>query len=202
ASIPDERLVWIAADMEALLASAAAEDDLDRYYLRIKSAWKLSREDQFLVSRLAVWRERLAREEDRPRGRIVPDAVLVDAVRLRARSRNQLSAIEGFHPRSVRQYGDLLLAMIDDLGGRPVPGDFVMVQPPLERDARKVLSGLRGLIEAKAKALDLVPEVLARKRDLEALVRSALDGRPALPPALARGWRHTVIGQELLAYVS
>lgn len=201
-AIPAERLGWIADDMAALLDSAAEEDDLDSYYLRIKNGWKLSREDQFLVSRLAVWRERLAREENRPRGWIVPDGVLVEAVRLRASNRNQLLQIEGFAPRLVRQYGDVLLAMIDELGQQPVPGDFMLIQPPLERDARKVLSGLRGVIDAKAEALGLVPEVLARKRDLEALVRSTLDGQPVLPPALAHGWRHPAIGQELLAHVS
>lgn len=202
ATLDPERLGWIADDMEELLSGAGEHADLAGYYLRIKGAWKLPVADQYVLARLAEWREGLARELDKPRGHIVPDAVLVEAVRLRPLGRNQLFRIDGFHPRSARQFGDQLLARIEGLAGEPVPGDFVPIPPPLEREARQILAGLRTVIERRAETLGLAPELLARKKDLESLVRSVLAGHPLLPPALAGGWRHAVIGQELLAHVS
>ena len=202
ATLDAERLGWIAEDMEELLAGAGENADLARYYLRIKGAWKLPVADQYVLARLAEWRERLARELDKPRGHIVPDGVLVEAVRLWPLSRNQLFRVEGFHPRSARQFGDQLLGLVEALAGEPVPADFLAIAPPLEREARQLLAGLRGVIDKRAEALGLAPELLARKRDLEALVRSVMEGHPQLPPALSRGWRHAAIGQELLAHVS
>ncbi len=203
ADLDPQRLEWIAEDMEELLAAAAQDDDLDRYYLRIKGAWRLDPADQYLLRRLARWREELARERNRPRGHIVPDAVLVEVVRLKPTSRGQLAAIEGFHGRSVRQFGELLLERLDQLladGSEPPPG-FETIAQPLDREARKLLSGLRQVIDSRAQALGLAPELLARKRDLEWLVRSTLAARPILPPALASGWRYRIIGEELLAHV-
>src|SRR5690606_21916223 len=142
ATLDAERLGWIAEDMAELLAGAGENADLARYYLRIKGAWKLPVADQYVLARLAEWRERLARELDKPRGHIVPDGVLVEAVRLRPLSRNQLFRVEGFHPRPARQFGDQLLAQIEALANQPVPADFIAVPEPLEREARQILAGL------------------------------------------------------------
>ena len=44
--------------------------------------------------------------------------------------------------------------------------------------------------------------MLVRKRDIEELVRSAVDtGKPVLSAALREGWRYDLIGQVLLAEV-
>ncbi|MCK9564163.1 MAG: HRDC domain-containing protein, partial [Bacteroidales bacterium] len=163
----------------------------------------LSPDDQYLLQQLACWREEVARERDRPRGHIVPDAVLAEVARLKPTSRGQLSRIEGFHGRSVRQYGDDLLSQLDELvvetSGPCV--DFETIPEPLDREARKLIAELRQVIDRRAELLGIAPELLARKRDLELLVRSALAGHPALPEALCRGWRHDVIGKELLGHV-
>lgn len=196
-----ERLAWIREDMIELLDSAATPTDPASYYLRIKGAWKLSPNDQLLLQKLAVWREQLAREQNKPRSRIVPDNVLIEVARLRPTSRNQLSRIEGFHPQSARQYGEVLLEQLDKClaeGGDASALD--LVPPPLEREARLVLADYRALIDSKAQELGIAPELLARKKDLETLVRSRLDGKPALSGALAQSWRRQVIGEELLAH--
>jgi ribonuclease D len=189
--------------MATLLDSAAQQDDPGRYYQRIKGAWRLSRDDQYLLQQLAGWRELVARERDRPRGHIVPDAVLAEVARLKPTSRGQLSRIEGFHGRAVRQYGDELLDQLDELlaGASGPAADFETIPEPLSRDARKLLGELRQVIEQRAAELGIAPELLARKRDLELLVRTALAGDPTLPEALCRGWRHEVIGKELLSHV-
>lgn len=203
AKLDTQRQSWISEDMATLLDSAAQQGDPGRYYQRIKGAWRLSTDDQYLLQQLACWRELVARERDRPRGHIVPDAVLAEVVRLKPTSRGQLSRIEGFHGRAVRQYGDELLDQLDELlgGASSPPADFETIPEPLSRDARKLLGELRQVIEQRAAELGIAPELLARKRDLELLVRAALAGEPTLPDALYRGWRHEMIGKELLSHV-
>jgi len=52
---------------------------------------------------------------------------------------------------------------------------------------------LTSVSQATARELNLVPEVLATRRDLEQLA----DGHPG--GTLLRGWRRSVLGERLLA---
>jgi ribonuclease D len=52
---------------------------------------------------------------------------------------------------------------------------------------------MRELVEARALELNISPEILARKRDFETLMRTG-----ELSPSLL-GWRKTIIGEPLLA---
>jgi ribonuclease D len=51
----------------------------------------------------------------------------------------------------------------------------------------------------KAELLDIAPEILARKKDIEFLVRSMIsEENIRLPDKIAKGWRFDVIGSALL----
>lgn len=198
-----ERRAWIAEDMATLLDNAAQQDAPERYYQRIKGAWRLRPGDQHLLQQLACWREQLAREANRPRGYIVPDGVLAEVVRLKPSTRGQLGRIQGIHGRTVRQYGEELLEQLHELLDcqQALPEDFETIPAPLDGEGRKLLTQLRQRLDECAAALAVAPEILARKRDLEELVRSVQRGEPVLPDSLGRGWRHAVIGKELLSHV-
>jgi ribonuclease D len=49
--------------------------------------------------------------------------------------------------------------------------------------------------------LGIAPEMLVRRLDLEQLARSWSGGVPQLPAVLAAGWRHDLVGTELLDFV-
>jgi len=54
------------------------------------------------------------------------------------------------------------------------------------------------VVTAQAELLDLPPEVLARKRDVEALVRYFLEQKQVrLPDSIAQGWRYDAVGKQL-----
>ena len=62
---------------------------------------------------------------------------------------------------------------------------------------------LKAVASECAESRNLSVEMLVRKRDIEELVRSAVDtGKPSLSVALREGWRYDLIGQALLAEVS
>jgi ribonuclease D len=66
-------------------------------------------------------------------------------------------------------------------------------EAPLPREEGDRLKRLRDLVTARALDLGLAPEILARKRDCEQLLR---DG---VLPASLRGWREAEIGAPLLS---
>ena len=64
-----------------------------------------------------------------------------------------------------------------------------------------MIRACRDWLGERAQQLAIAPEVLARRAHLEQLARSWSAGQPALPEALARGWRRTAVGGDLLEFV-
>ncbi len=62
----------------------------------------------------------------------------------------------------------------------------------------KRVKELKGLINATAERMELAPEMLVRRKDLEALVRSGINGGKFALPEELLGWRQMVIGEPLL----
>ena len=73
------------------------------------------------------------------------------------------------------------------------------VPPPLSVTQTRRARRLRVHTVTRAEELGMAPEMLARRRDFEELLRwvDGMEGQRA--PAVLDGWRRTVIGEELLA---
>lgn len=189
------RLAWLEEDCSRLLRDAARETAPEDYYRGIGNAWKLRRGALTLLAVLARWREVTARQVDKPRAHVVPDAVLLSIAQRRPENAQQLRTIPDLHPMSLRKHGDALLRLVRDTPPEPsVPA----LPAPLPRDSKAVLAVLRDVAAAAAAELGVETEVLVRRRHLEALVESARNGEPVLPPAFD-GWRRALVGDRLLA---
>ncbi|GIX30901.1 MAG: ribonuclease D [Porticoccaceae bacterium] len=196
AGLLEERLAeagrspWLAEEMAALVAAAQELDPPAEAWRRVRGAERLTGVELARLQALAAWREEEARRLDRPRGRVVPDRVLLALARERPRERRALAAVEGMTPGILRRHGDALLALLR----RDLPP--VATVPPRTLDAaeRARYERLRARLSAVAQSLEVAPELLARRAELERL--AAGDG---LSPRLARGWRHVVVGRALLA---
>lgn len=193
---------WVAEEMDRLLAQAAAVTPPREQYRRVKGAGRLKRVELAALRELAAWREARARAGDRPRGHVVNDAELLALAAARPRDRAALAAVAELRPRVIREHGDQLLAALAAAAAL-APADYpeLLDQGPPERSARDLIRACRDWLAERAAALQVAPEVLARRVDLEALARSWQDGEARLPPALAGGWRHGAIGAELLDFV-
>lgn len=196
------RGAWIAEEMDQILAQAGEEIPPAEQFRRIKGGGRLGPADLAVLRELAAWRELEARRRDRPRGRIVNDAELLALVAARPRNRAALAAVDGLRPRVVRTCGDALLAALER--GAAVPEEArpeAIAQGPPPRAERDLIRACRDWLGERAQQLAIAPEVLARRAHLEQLARSWSAGQPALPEALARGWRRTAVGGDLLEFV-
>jgi len=180
---------WALEEMASIVAAARQPDALEDYYLRIKGAWKLSREELARLQELAQWREEEARERNRPRNRVITDTLLMDIARYIPQTIDDLKKIRGIHPGFIKRYGKHILHLV------ALPADPATVKPlpaPLEKTDRKRLASARDCVEQIAAKNEMAPELLARKKDLEAFVRSG-----ELNATLSSGWRADVIGESL-----
>lgn len=102
------------------------------------------------------------------------------------------------HPRTVRQDGEFLLDLIKRAGSVSMDQWPPAVAEPLPIDAAVLIKQLRALGQAQAERLDMAPELMLRKKTLEALVKSGYPEGPYQLPDSLRGWRRELMGQALL----
>jgi len=186
------RIAWLEEDLATLDNADALRVAPEDAWKKVKSLPTLDEQRQRLVQALAAWRERRADERNRPRGWILDDVALREIVVRLPRSLNALAALEEMQESVVRKCGEELLALVRDSGISDPP-------PPLPRRERPdaaFLATVKRLAEvtgAAAGELEIGPEVLATRRDLEKIAAGRRDIGPL------RGWRAQVLGEKLLS---
>ena len=186
------RLEWLGEELAALGEARALTIAPEDAWLRLKGLRSLDPGRERLARALAAWRERYALEHDRPRGWILDDAVLREIVLQVPRTLAALAEIPQMPPGLLKRRGADLLECIERAQvPQPLPALPGRERPdPVKAALVKKLSGIS---QAVARELNLVPEVLATRRDLEQLADGRRDG------AVLRGWRRAVLGERLLA---
>ena len=193
-----DKLAWILEDGAELVANLRREVDPYEVYRDAKLAWKLSRAQLAVLRELCAWREQQARARDLPRNRIIREHSLWPLAKSQPDNLVALGKIEDMHPRTVRQDGPFLLDLIKRAASVPMDQWPPAVAEPLPVDAATLIKQLRALGQAEAERLDMAPELMLRKKTLEALVKSGYPDGPYQLPDSLRGWRRELMGQALL----
>ncbi len=196
--LSDDKYAWVLEDGAELVAQLRREVNPDELYRDAKLAWKLSRAQLAVLRELCAWREREARARDLPRNRIVREQSLWPLAKLQPDNLQTLAKIEDMHPRTVRQDGEQILALIK-AAASVAPDQWPSVLPePLPIEATAVLKQLRAIGQREAERLNMAPELMLRKKTLEALLKTGYPDGPYHLPDSLRGWRRERMGQALL----
>lgn len=198
ARLSPEKNAWVLEDGAELVAGLGREVDPEQAWREAKLAWKLSRQQLAVLRALCAWREREARARNQPRNRILREHSLWPLARSQPDNLVALARIEDMHPKTVRQDGETLLALIREAAALP-PGDWPEALPePLPVEASALLKKLRAIGQREGERLQIVPELMLRKKTLEALLKSGYPSGPYQLPESLRGWRRELMGQALL----
>jgi ribonuclease D len=193
------RKKWIDEEMSRLIEEASTKEDLSQYFQKVKGAWKLPSEKLSALQLICEWREQEARDKNKPRGRIIDDKTIVEIVSSATQSKKSLSQIEGMHPYLVERYSEKLLGLIKEGLARPAKEHPAPLTEPLPKHMGSTIKKLKQIVNTKAELLNIAPEILARKKDIEFLVHSIISQENIrLPDKIAKGWRFDVIGSALL----
>ncbi|MEO0442363.1 MAG: ribonuclease D [Pseudomonadota bacterium] len=191
-----QRLSWLEADCQRIVEIKAEQENLGEYYLKIKSAWKLNPQQLAVLQHLCQWREQHVRKLNIPRGRLVKDGCLWEMAYRLPQNRSQLSRIKELHPRFIEKYGQPCLQIIQDTAEQSMP--LPALPAPLNVQEMSLFKTLKSLVVELAENLSMPPELLARKKDIEFLVRHAqAEGSITLPHSL-QNWRRDIVGGPLL----
>ncbi len=190
---------WLLEDTSDQVVAAQRIQEPETAYVNIKQAWRLKPDELAVLKVLARWREREARERDQARNRMLRERTLCPLAQLQPDNLQALSRVEDMHPRTVRQHGNEILELIRQGQNMP-PSEWPERLPePLPADANRLLKALRKVGQRQAERLGIAPEIVLRKKNIEALVRTGYPVGPYSLPAEFTGWRRELMGEELLA---
>jgi ribonuclease D len=197
------RLEWLREDCSRLVQQYATElaSDFPDYYESFRAGWQLRPQQLAALQKLAAWREQRARKRDKPRSWIVKDTALFAFAQNMFTSKAQLAAVEEVSDNFVRFEGDEVLALIRAARELPDESCPPPMAKPLTQGQKGRLRKAQDFIEAKSAELRLPPEVLGRKRTLQALLENIIaaerNGTEPVVPAELQGWRAPLVLQEL-----
>lgn len=189
------RMHWIEDEHAVLTDPALYAFDPELAWKRLKIR-KYKPDYLALLARSAAWREKLAQDIDKPRGRILKDDALQEIAQQRPASADALDRLravpKGF---SRSKYGQSLIDMIQETLDDPKKYAPSVERPPSSGPPAGALSDLlRVLLKQVSDEEEVAPRLIANASDLERIAREDAPDNAALT-----GWRREVFGEKALA---
>lgn len=193
------RLSWFREESDYSLEQAIDMDpDGSQYYRRFSQMWSLPDYKMAALRDITQWREQQSRVRDVPRNRVLRNQTILSIVNQWPGNNYELSRAEDMKSRAVKNDGETILAFLKNSKLSAQEAEVQPIQKPLPIIWNKRVKKLKALSRKIATDIGICPEVLLRKKDLDALIRSKnKQGRYTLPAELS-GWRKDVVGIQLL----
>ncbi|WP_045858902.1 ribonuclease D [Teredinibacter purpureus] len=199
-----DRLFWLTEECEHILQTYLENQDENKCHVRFKQAWKLNPQKLGVLIKLAVWRERQAKQRDIPRNRVVKEHSLLDIAMTAPNHVGQLRRFDGIAERMIRTDGEHLIQLVQEAMAVD-PADYPKaMDKPLTNSENKWVKAMRARIVALAEELDVAPEILLKKRDYEAITRAFIHKEPLDTAEIAShlkstvgGWRYAIVAEPL-----
>jgi len=188
------RLEWALEDSNALTDICLYRPDPDNAWQRLKNLHFSPPAEQARARLLAAWREERSVTLDKPRSWIISDSVLRDIAALNPATAGDLSQVRELPPATLRKSGAKLLDLVQAANEGSQNGTV----QPLQQDRpdsqhKALLKHLGKVVAERADELQIPAEILASKKELNAMILGDRQQRPLT------GWRLNEIGQLLLA---
>lgn len=194
-----DRMEWLREECDRLVEQAWVQDDAAGLR-KLRQAWRLPPINQEALKRLWLWRERRARELDRPRQRVLKDPQLQQIARDLPDSQGALARMD-FPPGWIRRFADEVLALCSEVRSIPEADLEPSFLPPARHGAAgNRLKLLQKKVSELSEKLNLPGSFLVNRQTLESLATDPPKGSD-LPQGL-RGWRADAVGRELLSVLS
>lgn len=194
------RQAWLFEEMGTLCDPATYDNDSQNMFWRVKGVTKLKPQQLAVLRELAAWREHEAKRLDIPRKRVLTDELLVDLARRPQLSLADMERMRGMSSGQIQRFGP---ALIDawQRGRECAKGEWPHPKQRghLSEGTEVRLELLDALMRLRADEERIAPHLIACRDELSLLASWAgrrADAEPDI--ACLRGWRRTLIGEDLL----
>jgi len=191
----NDRARWLDEEMATLTAPETYISEPDDAWKRMKMKVK-SRKSMAVLMSLAAWRERIAKEQNVPRGRVMKDDTLFDIANQMPTSVEQLSSLrslsDGFSRSSkAREIVEAVKEGLERLEDRPDEIPSIKAGKPLTTEQLAAVELLKVLLKAAAARHGVAARLIADAKDLETIARDEESDVAAL-----KGWRRELFGED------
>lgn len=194
-----DKLQWVLDDgADAIVAMGSAQAN---FHKRIKTAWKLDSPALGRLIALSNWRERIARQKDKPRGWIIDDKACLQLAQIDPATLDELQDLADLPPPAVRRYGESLIEVLSQQREESVESLPEPLPAPLDAAQRDRLKKLKARARAVAADLAIAPEAALPSKDYELLLREAA-GVSIEAPMAWQGWRAELVLSPLRQFLS
>ncbi|WP_404377284.1 ribonuclease D [Vreelandella aquamarina] len=185
------RREWVDSECAGLIEQAGRSVENDgQWYTRQRQLWRLAPRQLEAYRLLTKWREGETRRRDLPRNWLVSDKLLFAIAEKMPKNRYELAEVEGVKPTLVKKEGDTLLAWVKQALHCPESDLPARWPDPMHPAFKRRFKAVKKVVTDKAAELHIAPEMLLRRRDIEALVMQQLAGKPL---AELSGWRDSCL---------
>lgn len=191
---------WAAEENQAMLDGAVDDDpEGEDYYKRFTQMWRYPAHKLAALRDLTAWREQMARKRDVPRNRILRNQGILQIIDNWPGSIGDLSRLDEVRKRLLREDGQTILAILKNSQRSAQEVAPEPIDKPLHFFWNKHLKKLKAIARRTAEDYDVAPEIMLRRKELEALVRSGVESGEYMLPETVTKWRQELIGPALLA---
>jgi len=186
------RFDWYQDEMKLFIENSTRPLEPQDLWKKVKGGQSLRGKQLNVLKEYAIWRENIAKNKDRPRRFVIKDDLLIDIVKLKIHSENDLENLRQL-PKSLSNTDlqDLFSArekaMQQDKSEWPVIADFVRLSKAQECISDCMMS----IVKSCAEKNGLSTELIATRKNIDGVISNSKDNK------LMQGWRYDVAGQYL-----
>lgn len=141
-------------------------------FRKVRGAGSLNRQSLGILRELVLWREQEAKKQDKPRGHIIKDNILIALAKKKIIDQHELISKAGVSAKAQKRYGTKIVSLVQ--ASLNLQEESL---PPLERSARlsnrdkDTLDKLQNLIELKARLLGIDAILVGNTSELKSLAK-------------------------------
>lgn len=197
---------WFLEDSVKGLEKIANVDntrECDDYYLRFSQMWNIADYKLVALKEISRWREAESRRKNKPRNWVLKNQSIISIINQWPINKDQLSRVDDIKADNLREDAQPILDILSSAKQLLLKeGEVEKINKPLDPLWNKRLRTIKQIGLLAVQSQGVAPELVLRKKDLEALVRSKEQcGEYRIPEGI-RGWREKLFGDELLAQLN
>ncbi len=193
------RLTWV-LDECASFFTEEARQGTDYSFTRIKGARVLSRHKLAVLQALCVFRTEEAKRINKPLRSILSDMTLLELSKKTPRKVEAFDEMRGINIDQARRHGKKIITIIEEALNLPQQDWPIWPAMDVVPDTEALVGDvLYALLKVESYQLEIAAELLATRNEVQRLITYfRRDGGEQQDLSLLTGWRHELIGEQLL----
>ena len=165
-------------------------------FRKIRGCGSLKRDSLAILKELVIWREGEAKKQDKPRGHIIKDNILLNIANEKTLQIENLQQKTGISAKAHKKYGSVIIELTQQVLNTPEENyPTVKRVTRLSQKDKLTLDKLHGLIKLKCELLGIDPALVGNSGELKSLAKVLTSSRSQQLPDLRQteGWRRSLL---------